>query len=53
MAFPALSTYLFHALFNNFLTTDKFAFLCWGTAAWLVAGYQNHKEDEKRLLSDS
>jgi putative inorganic carbon (hco3(-)) transporter len=37
IAFIAISTYLFHALFNNFLTTDKFAFLFWGTAAWLIA----------------
>ena len=52
VAFPALITYMFHALFNNFLTTDKFAFLFWGTAAWLVAGYENTKEDEKGLLPD-
>ena len=36
IAFVALSTYLFHALFNNFLTTDKFAFLFWGMAAWFI-----------------
>ncbi len=36
-AFAGLSTYIFHANFNNFLTTDKFAFLFWGTAAWLIA----------------
>lgn len=39
VAFVALSTYFFHALVNNFLTTDKFAFLFWGTAAYLVARY--------------
>ena len=37
IAFVALSTYFFHALFNNFLTTDKFAFLFWGMAAWFIA----------------
>ena len=35
-AIAGLSTYIFHANFNNFLTTDKFAFLFWGTAAWLI-----------------
>ena len=39
-AIAALSTYFFHALVNNFLTTDKFAFLFWGAAAWLVASYK-------------
>ena len=39
VALVALSTYFFHALVNNFLTTDKMAFLFWGTAAWLVAMY--------------
>ena len=39
VAFLALSTYLFHALVNNFLATDKFAFLFWSTAAWMVANY--------------
>ncbi|TVR42204.1 MAG: O-antigen ligase domain-containing protein [Bacteroidia bacterium] len=43
VAVAALSTYFFHALVNNFLTTDKFAFLFWGAAAWLVA---NYKTDE-------
>jgi O-antigen ligase len=38
--FAILSTYLFHALFNNFLTTDKFAFLFWGLAAWMVTIYK-------------
>ena len=40
VAVAALSTYFFHALVNNFLTTDKFAFLFWGAAAWLVANYK-------------
>jgi len=30
----ALSTYFFHGVFNNFLNTDKFAFLFWGLIAW-------------------
>lgn len=38
-AFAALSTYIFHAHFNNFLNTDKFAFLFWGTAAWLIVSF--------------
>ena len=44
VAIAALSTYFFHALVNNFLTTDKFAFLFWGAAAWLVA---NNKHMER------
>jgi putative inorganic carbon (hco3(-)) transporter len=48
MAFAALSTYFLHALFNNFLTTDKFAFLFWGTAAWLIANF--HLNHEERFL---
>lgn len=39
-AFAVLSTYLFHGAFNNFLNTDKFAFLFWGFAAWLAASYE-------------
>ncbi|MBE0661986.1 MAG: O-antigen ligase family protein [Bacteroidales bacterium] len=50
VAFAALSTYLFHALFNNFLNSDKFAFLFWGMAAWLMATYENNK-DERVLYS--
>ncbi len=45
VAFAALSTYLFHAMFNNFLTTDKFAFLFWGTAAWMIASYSSEGRD--------
>jgi len=41
LIFAILSTYLFHALFNNFLTTDKFAFLFWGMAAWMVVYYKS------------
>ncbi len=44
IALAALSTYFFHAMVNNFLTTDKFAFLFWGTAAWLVAMYYRDGE---------
>jgi hypothetical protein len=40
IAFAVLSTYLFHGAFNNFLNTDKLAFLFWGFAAWLVANYE-------------
>ncbi|TVQ93788.1 MAG: O-antigen ligase domain-containing protein [Bacteroidetes bacterium] len=46
-AIAGLSTYIFHANFNNFLTTDKFAFLFWGTAAWLITnlyGTENKPE---------
>jgi putative inorganic carbon (hco3(-)) transporter len=50
VAYGALSTYMFHAFFNNFLTTDKFAFLFWGTAAWLIAVY--HSENEGILQKD-
>ena len=48
VAFAALSTYLLHAFFNNFLTTDKFAFLFWGTAAWMIAN--NYANNEQELL---
>ncbi len=47
-AFAALSTYFFHALFNNFLNTDKFAFLFWGTGAWLISNY--HSKNERDIL---
>jgi len=40
IAFAVISTYLFHGAFNNFLNTDKFAFLFWGFAAWLAANYE-------------
>lgn len=36
IGFIAIATYLFHSLFNNFLSTDKFAFLFWGIAAWMA-----------------
>jgi hypothetical protein len=40
IAMTVLSTYLFHGAFNNFLNTDKFAFLFWGFAAWMAANYE-------------
>ena len=49
--FAALSTYLFHAFFNNFLNTDKFAFLFWGMIAWMCVKSINNQSDEKRILS--
>jgi O-antigen ligase len=49
VAFASLSTYLFHGLFNNFLNIDKFAFLFWIMAAWLLAAYEN--KDDERVLS--
>jgi putative inorganic carbon (hco3(-)) transporter len=51
IAFTALSTYLFHAFFNNFLNTDKFAFLFWGMAVWLTIHYNT--TDERAVLQDS
>lgn len=51
VAFTAISTYLFHAFFNNFLNTDKFAFLFWGMAAYLITVYE--LKYEKRILSGS
>lgn len=45
IAFAVMSTYLFHGAFNNFLTTDKFAFLFWGFAAWMVANYEQKSPD--------
>jgi putative inorganic carbon (hco3(-)) transporter len=50
IAFAALSTYLFHAFFNNFLNTDKFAFLFWGIAVWLTIHY--HTTNERAVLQD-
>lgn len=48
VACVALSTYYFHAMVNNFLTTDKFAFLFWGTAAWLIVQYHGNALVKKR-----
>lgn len=49
IAFAGLSTYIFHAFFNNFLTTDQFAFLFWGTGAWLIANYHAVNEQQDVL----
>lgn len=46
LSFAVMSTYLFHACFNNFLNTDKFAFLFWGLAAWIMALYEIKDKDE-------
>ncbi len=37
MMLLALFTYFIHGIFNNFLTTDKAAFLVWGGLATLCA----------------
>lgn len=47
-----LSTYIFHANFNNFLTTDKFAFLFWGTAAWLITNLYGTENKPEILPAD-
>jgi O-antigen ligase len=46
IAYSALATYFFHAFVNNFLTTDKFAFLFWGMAAWLILNATPYEEDQ-------
>jgi O-antigen ligase len=46
VAFCVLATYLFHALFNNFLNTDKFAFLFWGSAAWIISLFKIQPENK-------
>lgn len=51
-AFGGLATYLFHAHFNNFLNTDKFAFLFWGTAAWLIASYHSKDRTSPRSIAN-
>lgn len=48
VVFAALSTYLFHAFFNNFLNTDKFALLFWGMTAYLISSYEMNYD--KQLL---
>ena len=50
IAFISISTYLFHAFFNNFLNTDKFAFLFWGMAAWMTAQFELKSNEEPNLL---
>ncbi|MBE0652540.1 MAG: O-antigen ligase family protein, partial [Bacteroidales bacterium] len=51
IGFAALATYLFHSHFNNFLNTDKFAFLFWGMAAWLM--FHHNTNDERGVLPNS
>jgi O-antigen ligase len=50
IAFISISTYLFHAFFNNFLSTDKFAFLFWGMAAWMMAQFELKSNEEHSVL---
>lgn len=40
-----LSTYLFHMNVNNFLTTDAFAFLFWGSAATIMASVKQQDNE--------
>ncbi len=59
IVFTAMSTYLFHAFFNNFLNTDKFAFLFWGMAACFLSVYETGRDKievkthDKKLLQGS
>jgi putative inorganic carbon (hco3(-)) transporter len=46
-ALLALSTYYFHAFFNNFLTTDKLAFLFYGMAAFILMSSTKHEYERK------
>lgn len=48
--FAAVSTYLFHGFFNNFLNTDKFAFLFWGVIAWMTVNAIKSRKHEIRTL---
>jgi putative inorganic carbon (hco3(-)) transporter len=47
IVFAAMSTYLFHAFFNNFLNTDKFAFLFWGMAASFLTVYETEENKKE------
>jgi O-antigen ligase len=49
IGFAVLSTYFFHAFFNNFLSTDKFSFLFWGTAAWMASQMELKPNEQIRL----
>lgn len=40
ISFAIMATYIFHGLFNNFLNTDKFAFLFWGVAGTLISEFK-------------
>lgn len=46
ISFSSLSTYLFHANFNNFLNTDKFAFLFWGMISLLFYTYETAEKKQ-------
>jgi len=37
IGFAMLGTYFFHGMFNNFLNTDKFAFLFWGSLRFILS----------------
>lgn len=50
MALSLFSSYLFHGLFNNFLTTDKFAFLFWMSVGFLFLTTQ-HAVRKQSILS--
>jgi hypothetical protein len=50
IGFATISTYLFHACFNNFLNKDKFSFLFWGLIAWIMANYELKENNENRIL---
>jgi putative inorganic carbon (hco3(-)) transporter len=51
IAFTVISTYIFHAFFNNFLNTDKFAFLFWGSIAWMMASFELQKKRTNKTPS--
>jgi putative inorganic carbon (hco3(-)) transporter len=53
IVFAAMSTYLFHAFFNNFLNTDKFAFLFWGMAASFLAVYETESDKKEARTHDA
>lgn len=44
-----VSTYLFHGIFNNFLNTDKLAFLFWGAAAIMMIEVKNENPNKYLL----
>ncbi|MFY0674462.1 MAG: O-antigen ligase family protein [Bacteroidia bacterium] len=46
IATAMVSTYLFHGFFNNFLNTDKLAFLFWGAAAVMMIEVKNENPNK-------
>jgi O-antigen ligase len=46
VAIAMVTTYLFHGFFNNFLNTDKLAFLFWGAAAVMMIEIQNENPNK-------